>query len=454
MKSIRARLLFWVMGLVLLSWAAVTFFTWRNANLEIHRLFDAQLAQVAEMLALTTLHETTEGGRGLWELKAFVESLQHDEYRYPVLFQIQSGDGRFLHGPGPDSPRIPEVGADREGYSNLTFDGRAWRVYTLFLKDMGGRIQVASTLSARHEVILKFVLNILKPLLLLLPLTALLWFGIDRSLAPLRWVAREIAGRDQWNFAPLSTSQVPKEIRGLVDEINGLLSRLHATIDRHSRFASDAAHELRTPLAGAMTQLQLVMDPRSPRSRRQRALEQTLKGLRRLSHRVDQLLVLAGVEPEQARGGMQPLALSGVVESVVAEQRAGVDAGGVRIEVRANGPAIMHGNRELIEILIRNLLNNALQAVAGTGQITLETSADAAGAMLRVEDTGPGIPEEALEQVFDRSHRLLDSPRSGFGLGLSIVRAIVEAHGGAIALANRPQGSGLSVTVHFPASSG
>ncbi len=443
MKSIRSRLILWVMGLVLLTWTAVIAFTWWSASSEIHRVFDAQLAQVAEMLALTTLHETEEQ-----DLEDFVKKLDHQDYQYPVVFQIRSTDGKLLLR-GPDAPQVPFSAATGAGYSNLSFDGREWRVYTLFVRGTSYQVQVASALGIRHELILKFVLNILRPLLFLFPLVGLFWLGIDRALAPLRWVAREIAGRDQWNFRPLSTRYVPAEVSVLVNEINALLSRLQSTIDHHSRFAANAAHELRTPLAGAMTQLQLAMDPRSGSVQRKRALEQTLKGLNRLNHRVDQLLILACVEPEQVNTTMKPLELGFVAAEVVAELSTEALGKGVEIELRSHGPAMLDGNRELVEILIRNLLTNAIQAVSGGGKVTLHTGTTAEGACLSLEDSGPGIPEDELDRVFNRYHRILDTPRPGSGLGLSIVQAIAEAHGAKVRLSNRERGSGLVVTVLF-----
>jgi len=446
MRSIKFRILSLVLSLTLLIWAAVVVFTWWRASSEIHQVFDAQLVQVARMLSVTTLHESKELDLAGYQS----DMLHHEKYEYPLIFQVWSADGRLLIR-GPAAPHSPLSPAQDEGFTEVSLDGLQWRVYTLVHNDEPPfRVQVAHANSVRDELILKFVTSILKPLLFSLPFVVVLWVGVARGLAPLRWVADQISGRDQSNLEPVLTTHVPAEISALVDELNALFARLQKAIEGHSRFASNAAHELRNPIAGSITQIHAALNFPTGEAR-QRALEQALVGLQRLSHRLDQLLTLARIEPERITTPRAPLRLDAIATEVLAEMAPDALEKGVEIELQSEGPVPLIGNGELIAILICNLLQNAIRATPAGGSVTLRIGDTKTGVYLSIQDTGPGIPEEQRDRVFDRSHRLPDTPGPGFGLGLSIVQAIAEAHGASVSLSDPEQGSGLVVTVEFPA---
>ena len=445
MRSIRFRILSLVLTLTLLVWTAVILITWWRANTEIDQVFDAQLVQVAHMLSVTTLHESRE-----LDLAGFqADLLSHEKYHYPIVYQVWSSDGRLLIR-GDDAPQERLSAARDEGYSEAFFDDQTWRVYTLVSEDPGYSVQVAHANSVRNELIVKFILSILKPLFFSLPFVVVLWVGVDRGLAPLRWVADQISGRDQSNLEPVLTTQVPVEVSALVGEINALFARLRKAIESHSRFAANAAHELRNPVAGAITQIHAALHSKTGEERH-RALEQAMAGLRRLGHRLDQLLTLARIEPERITAQRSPIDLETVVTDVLSEMSHEALKKGVEIELQSQGALAMIGNGDLIAVLLCNLLDNSIRATPAGGTITLSLADSENGPYLLLEDTGPGIPEEQRSRVFDRSHRLPDTPGPGFGLGLSIVQAIADAHGATVTLSNREQGSGLLVRVDFPA---
>ncbi|MCB1859035.1 MAG: sensor histidine kinase N-terminal domain-containing protein [Gammaproteobacteria bacterium] len=447
MRSIRSRLVLWVVGLVLLIWTLMVSLTWWSVSIEIHPVFDAQLAQAAHMLAATARHESEER-----DLDAFVTDLHAQGYEYPVVFQIWSAQDRLLLR-GPGAPPRPLSKMMEPGYSNSQLNDGLWRVFTLYTSGSGSdrqvfRIQVAGKIENRRRLIEKFAVNALKPLLLLLPFSALIWIGINRALKPLQWITDQIACRDQSNLEVVSTTRVPVEISVLVNEINALLIRLRASLDRYSQFAANAAHELRTPLAGAMAQLQVALQADSD-SQQRRALDRTLEGLRRLNHRVEQLLTLARIEPERMRLQLESFDLSPVAAQVVADLIPRALSKGIELSLHTAGPVHLKGNRELVEILLGNLLDNSITAMGKGGEAVLCLETANEGVIISLQDSGPGIPQALQARVFERHHSLPGPGDSGYGLGLSIVKVIAEIHSASVTLDNRPEG-GLRVTVRFP----
>lgn len=442
MRSIRYRLLVLVLSTLLLIWIVLTSFTWWRTTAEINEVFDAQLIQIARLLAISTLHESAEQ-----DLEEYESDLRKQEYEFPVIFQVWSGEGELLVR-GPEAPRAPLSQNTTDGYSTGFFSDQEWRVLTLSLKDKLYRIQVAHAQSLRDDLILKFVLNALKPALFAFPLILLFWYQIDKGLAPLRWVAKQISGRTPANLERVPTTHVPAEVSVLVNEINTLFSLLRKAIERHRRFTANAAHELRTPIAGAITQVHAALHAGNEQER-QRALKQTEKGLKLLGHKLEQLLTLARMEPEKISNSFSLLDLNNIAEDVLSVLSPKALKKGVEIQLQTEGQVSLKGSRELIDIMINNLLENAIQATPAGGEVIFRTGSTLNHVYLAIEDTGPGVPDEEKKRIFDRYHRLPYTNGSGSGLGLSIVQTIVEVHGATLSLSDREQDPGLIVKVEF-----
>ncbi|MEO8344121.1 MAG: ATP-binding protein [Betaproteobacteria bacterium] len=443
MRSIRRTLLVWL----LLGLAAVAVLasvaTYFETKREIGELFDLQLKQLAYSTRVDDLlrgRQPSVSGPGADRVTGVSE----------IVTQIWDRDGVLVYysRPGTGLP-VPAT----EGYSNVMQGGRAWRVYT----HVEGRhaLQVAHALDERREIAAQSALRTLLPLAALIPfLGVLIWYAVGRGLRPLETMSRAVAKRQPDAMAPLVDATLPEELRPLAGSLNALLARLGDALNAQRRFTADAAHELRTPLAALKLQVELV--ERAPDAgARAAALGELEQGVDRASHLVEQLLAMARLEPEaMARNfgdcDLVALAKDGIVARAVLAADKRVDLGLARAT-----PVLVRADAASISMLLANLLDNALRYTPEGGRIDVAVDDDAGQAVLTVTDTGPGIATVDRERVFDRFHRGPNvaeggNPR-GSGLGLSIVKRIVDAHGAAITLDAGAEGQGLVVSVRFPA---
>ncbi len=442
--SIRLRLLLMILLTVLLLWTAVLCFTWWRTNRDINSVYDAELVQVAQLLAVATAHEAEEH-----DLDDYEADLSRAGYTFPLIFQIWNHSDRLMVR-GPDAPRHPLSTSREDGFSDVTINGDGWRVFTMNLTEQDFRVQVARSHSVRQRLVNEFVVDVIKPLLLALPLFGMLWLVVHRGLEPLRQVSRLIAERDYRHLNPVTVEHIPEESLHLVDEINALLLRLKESISRNSRFTADVAHELRTPIAGMLIQLQ-SHDMDLDETERRQIFDKVRRGLERLSHVVDQLLVLASIEPERIRQSFEFFDLYATVEDVMSELSPLALDKRIELELMANEPIEVYGNHELMTIMLSNLVGNAIKFTPQNGRILVQIVRVTDGVSLSIEDTGPGIPVEKKAWVFERLNRVAKG--DGSGLGLSIVKEICQLHQASISLGDREEGPGLIVNLFIPALS-
>ncbi|MCC6656772.1 MAG: hypothetical protein IT512_01160, partial [Rhodocyclaceae bacterium] len=285
-----------------------------------------------------------------------------------------------------------------------------------------------------------------------LPALALLvWLAVGAGLAPLAGVAREVARRDPDNLAPLDPGRSPREVLPLVAALNALFGRLKDSLEQERRFTADAAHELRTPLAAVKTQAQVALGA-TGEAERSRALANVVAGTDRASRLVEQLLVLARLDPQTALPTGQPVDLHELARQGVAELAPAAAAKGVEMGLAPGEATPVAGDAVLLAVLLRNLLDNAVRYTPSGGEVEVSVGRTSGGASLAVVDSGPGIPEAERGKVCERFHRLLGSGEDGSGLGLSIVRRIADLHRATVVLGEGPGGRGLRVEVTFPAA--
>jgi two-component system sensor histidine kinase QseC len=442
-RSISFRLLLMILLSLLLLWTAVICFTWWRTSRDINQVYDAELIQVAKLLAVATAHEAAEH-----DLDDYQADLSQSGYNYPLIFQIWNHHDRLMV-KGPDAPDQALSSTREDGFSDARFNNAGWRVYTLNLKDKDFRVQVARNHQVMHELVRDFVIDVIKPLLLALPLFGMLWYVVHRGLDPLRQVSRLIAERDYGHLNPVVVEHMPEESARLVDEINALLVRLKDSIERNSHFTSDVAHELRTPIAGMLVQLQST-DEHSSEIECQQVISKVRVGLKRLNHVVNQLLTLASIEPEQIRQQFASMDLREVIREMISELSPAALEKGIEMELDAYEPVAFYGNKQLIAILFSNLLSNAIKFTPHHGRLGIYLAKVTNGISLAVEDSGPGIPDEHKEWVFERRTRVSGGVAGGSGLGLSIVKEICRLHHGTISLQDKAEGPGLIVTLFLP----
>jgi len=214
----------------------------------------------------------------------------------------------------------------------------------------------------------------------------------------------------------------------LVAAVNRLMFRLGETLDNERRFTADAAHELRTPLAGVKTQAEVALLSRDEAARRH-ALRQLLAGADRAGRLVDQLLRLARLDPLASLPDARPVDLTALAEAGVAERLDDAVAGGHALELQADaGQVWVQGDADLLAVALRNLIDNALRHTPAGCHVTVRVAIEGGGVRLSVRDDGPGVPDEAMQRLGERFYRGLDPRGEGSGLGLAIVRRIAELH--------------------------
>jgi two-component system OmpR family sensor kinase len=397
---------------------------------ETNELFDAQIKQLATSLPNHTAPVT-------------VSNTDEDpEENSMVQIWNLRGELRFATHPTPIFPRYQQADVH-----TVQFQGQAWRVYGTYHR--GQYVQVAQPMSVREELAAGLAVRMLIPFAALIPILAgMIWLVVGRSLRPLQAVTNAVAERHADAMQPLSEADLPLEIRPMVTALNQLLARLNLAIASQRAFVADAAHELRSPLTALKLQLQLT-ERATTDAQRVIAFDKLHQRLDRSTHLVQQLLVLARSEPPVKSIAMRDVDLSELALTVAQDYTEQAVARNIAIQLDIQPHVITAGVSADLYILISNLVDNALRYTPADGNVRLRVTSEGGVPILRVIDTGMGIPVADRERVFDRFYRIMGTETTGSGLGLAIVRNIVAAHQAQISLEDNPVESGLMVVVQF-----
>jgi two-component system sensor histidine kinase TctE len=377
--------------------------------------------------------------------------LRTDKYD-TIYYHLRKPDGSALAG---DSglPAIPAGLQPEDGviaYDGV-YRGQPIRVIAL-LVPCGGQIctvQVAETTNKRRKLARNIVLSSLVPeLLITLATLALVWFGVKRGLAPLEDLSEEIRARSARDLRPIDPGHAPQEAAPLVDALNQLFGQVAEASSNQQRFLANAAHQLRTPLAGLQAHTEIAL-AQGVSGEHRAQLEQVHRATIRTARLANQLLALARAEPGGTRVSTAPVNLRAVVEDAADEwvHRAmakEIDLGFELADVRVAGDAL------LLREALGNLIHNALEYTPSGGRVTVRTGLRNDCSFLEVEDDGPGIAPAERAQVLERFYRITGTAGTGSGLGLSIVREIAAAHRAAIEIAAGELGRGCKVGLIFP----
>lgn len=444
MKSLRLRLILLLSLGLGAVWGIAVWLGHIEARDEVDKLFDAQLAQSAQAILTITRHEIHERlEHGSDEAQEPGQTVFH-QYEQPLVFQLWNQDGRLLQR-SPDAPESM-MASPAAGYQVVSFHNQSWRVLVRFDHAAQLMVQVAEPLDGRERLARHIVLQILLPILLAMPLLALLiWWFVGTGLKPLQRISRELQSRQAYRLDQLELKNVPEEAIPLATALNDLFMRLGQAFDNERRFTADAAHELRTPLAALKVQAQVALRSTDDQER-QTALEKVVQGVDRTTRLVAQLLTLARVDPESAASQYVRLTVKPVAEQVLNELMPLAESRNIRLQLQGTGFAI-NGDPDQLAVLLRNLLDNALRYTPEGGEVQLLLHAD--DGRIEIADSGPGIAPELRERVMERFYRIPGNTQTGSGLGLAIAKRIAELHGAVITLATSSSG-GLSVLVEFP----
>ncbi len=477
--SLFGEILDWMLAPLLLLWPMSIFLTYVVAQGIADRPYDRELGVVVRAIAQQASVEPAQLDilpRAQLRLPSLASELLRADDTGSVYFQVLGTRGEFVA--GDKGLPLPDDAARLVGelqFRDDTMRDDAVRVaYTwVALPGMGEEramlVQVAETLEKRSRLAHEIIKGVILPQFVILPLAVVLvWFALSRGIKPLSRLQRRIRRRESSDLSAIDERDVPDEVVPLVRSINDLLTRLDQSMRTQKQFLADAAHQLKTPLAGLRMQAELagreIDAGASDAASLKQSLEQIARSSQRAAHMVNQLLAMARAEDREQALRKQPLNLA---ETVMETVRDFVPkAMEKRIDLGYEGPegqggVQLHGQPVLVREMVRNLVDNALQYTPGGGTVTARVVADPFGqvVVLQVEDNGPGIAEAEREQVFQPFYRPADTVIEGSGLGLAIVREVAEQHGAEITVADAMpraaaaaagNGPGTLITVRFP----
>jgi two-component system sensor histidine kinase QseC len=365
-----------------------------------------------------------------------------------IQFQIWDRFGNLLLG-SSTAPKQP-LSNGKPGFSTKWIDGQLWHVFTTIDQDSKTRVDVAERSDFREELEGRVTQDSIFIMLITYPFLGLLiWIIVGRGLYSIKQVTSEIRQRVPSYLEPVGLEAVPTEIKPLVDELNKLFKRLREAFEREKRFAADAAHELRTPLAALKAQTQVALRAANEEEMRN-SLGKVLMGVDRSSHVVQQLLTLSRMVPQATIKEFKPVDIVQQAKEVIADLAPTALEKNTEIELSVSDPHLLiMGYPTAISILIRNLVDNAIRYTPTGSLVKVSIFSENDMLFLRVIDNGPGIPPELHSRVFERFFRVLGNKTTGSGLGLGIVQQIAEIHEAQIHLGPPEMGTGLQFTVVF-----
>lgn len=441
--SLQRRVLAMVVGWVLLVWAGAAALTWADVRHELDELLDAHLAQAAALLVVQQSRELEEDDHE-------VDAPTLHRYAPKVAFQVfHEGQLALRSANAPDEPMAGDPSTMPDGFRTVQIAGQPWRVFATYGTEADVQVYVGEQASSRATILWAVLRSTFGPMLLALPMLALgAWWAIARGLAPLQRLGDTLAQRRPSELQPLVIGPVPADMQPLLDALNQLFERIATLLDAERRFTADAAHELRTPIAAIRAQAQVALAEAGDAARAQ-ALQNTLQGCDRAARLVDQLLTLSRLEADAAPP-TRSLDLGPVVRGVLAELAPAALAKGQSVELEAAPGCIVASDEVLLGVLVRNLVDNAVRYSPRGARIHVALAPSAEEAVLRVEDSGPGLDESQLQRLGERFFRVTGNDASGSGLGWSIVRRIAAALGARVAVQRSAELGGLAVRVTLP----
>lgn len=461
--SLRSRLRWLILGVIALVLLPLGVLSIKRTIHEVDELSDGRLAQSARTLQTmignvgldAIRRKSGEGGVVVpIETKTTQELVLHGQtYESEVGFQVFDLQGRLLMVTG-NIADLPPPTDKHVGYQNVRLGRYRWRLFTLPATPEGVVIRAAERYDSRRDITRALWLQYALPPLIALPVLALLvGWAVKRGLRPLDALASTLAARRPGSHETLSVADAPRELEPVLAALNGQFARLEEALERERRFSADVAHELRTPLASTMINLENAEASRDT-GEADVALAGARQSLAALARRVEQLLSLARLEASFRGGERTVVDLAAAARSVIEELSPLIAESDVELDVELPaGPVPVHGHEVALSALMRNLLENALRHVPGGGRVQFSVAREQDRASIEVIDNGEGIPPERRAAVFARFHRESGSRGDGYGLGLSIVQRAAQLHGASIELLDSPFGRGLRVSVRMPLAS-
>jgi two-component system, OmpR family, sensor histidine kinase TctE len=450
--SLKRQLLLWLLLPQLVLWLVGGALAYRMALSYAERGIDQSLTQSVRSLA----RQVKPVGSGLLiDFPKAAQTIIEEEPDDRVRYMVSSPPGSFVLGNTGTEPlpaaAVHAVLKDNEPLLyDAVHDKTPIRVAAIELKYGDAeapqrlRVQVAKSRAARDRIARSLVYDMLAPLLMLGGLlSALVYGGVKRGLQPLERLQAQIGEKTVAALTPIEMRDAPREVHALAGAVNQLLGAVQRSVSQEKRFLNDAAHQLRTPLAGLKSQLELALTESDPEALKARLLKVSA-GVERSSHLVHQLLSLARSEADIAMTELDATALG---REVAREWAPRALAAGIDFGFEGNMPLTVRGNSLLLREALGNLIDNAIRYAGRGSTVTLRVHAHEGRTVLEVEDNGSGLQATELARIFERFYRASEQP-GGAGLGLAIVKEVAQRHGGkASAHAVLPQGLCIRISL-------
>lgn len=455
-RSVRKQLLLWLLIPLSCLWVLSAVITYLLAESYAEELYDNQLLNSADsVIGRLRLHEN---GVDV-DLPPAAVAILRNNFKDRVYFQVLSSTGKLIDG-DKDLPMPKDLSPDI--YERLPMfnyskaNGAVVRTVLLeaFIAEAPQNrafVQLAETLGTRKALATHIFFNTaISGLTVILFGAVIIWLGVSRGLLQLDELIRALSSRSQFDLRPIDESTAPQEVRSLVHSLNNLLAQLREDIESKQRFVANAAHQLRTPLAGLKTYIGILQKIVSEPSARE-VLQQLDTGADRTTHLVNRLLALSKFEPS-AEGQAKHSVVDLNAVAAAAASNLVVEAVSKNIELSFESSAsqawVLGDEPSLLE-MITNLVENAVRYTPANGNVSVSISNEEM-VKLQVDDTGPGIPVHERERVFERFYRILGSDVNGSGIGLAIVHEVARSHNARVLIDDVPgQLTGTRITVEF-----
>jgi two-component system OmpR family sensor kinase len=432
--SLRGRLLGYLLAAITIAAVAQASIAYRTALQDADQIFDYHMQQMALSLRSRVPLSSAEAADNVETPLSGSDDM---------VVQVWSPDGVQVF-KSASHARLPQRAV--LGFSNVRANGTTYRIFSIQTDNQ--TVQVAQDLAVRRSMASNLAFRTLGPIAVMMPiLMVVVWWVVSGSLDPVARVRRQVASRQADDLSPVSESGLPDEVRPLVQELNLLFGRVRTAFDAQQNFVADAAHELRTPLAALKLQTQSLERADSPEAR-QVAVGRLSAGIERATRLVEQLLVLARQEANAAP--RQAVDMAGIARRAVADLVGVAQARDIDLGLQRADAAEVQGQADALTILLRNLVDNAIKYTPSGGTVDVSVLMEGRAVTVLVEDSGPGIPAEERERVFDRFYRVPGSDAAGSGLGLAIIKSIAERHGAKLTLGESARLGGLEAKVTFP----
>lgn len=453
MISIRRRLVIKLLAIVIITVSITVVVSYKDAQHEVGELFDAQLAQSSRVLDALIIQQVTLSNVGNVDFKKIQNIIDHitvlnsqkninsvaegSDYERKIAFQMWDMKvNLILHSASaPVTPlSVESLKQNKSGYFNTLINETRWRVFSTTTEDKKYIMQVGEQFDIRDELTEDISKQLVESSLISLPILAfLIWVGVSQGLAPLERITNEVSKRNKENFNAISLDNIPVEIKPLIYSLNDLLSRLKIAFEIEQRFTDDAAHELRTPLAGLKTQAQVALAATNNNDK-YHALEKIIQGVDRASHLVDQMLVIARLEKHS--GNKETINLYQIVNELLSQFESAVNEKNLVFRLDGDKDIVVQTDITSLIILLNNLLDNAIRYSFNSTEIIINIQQNGK-TELTISNSAESIPSNELERIFDRFYRVPGTSAPGCGLGLAISKQVAEMQNIRLSISNK-----------------